>query len=84
MTISKLIPAAAMILTMSPLSAQERRQQPSDSLKSFLLPAVTMGGDTVGSLILGQTTLKEALRILPPFEGHGPSKPNLCIRDPQR
>ena len=60
----------------NPINEGERLQQTSDSTKGFVLPPVVEDGDTVAVLVLGETTSKQAVRMLPPAPGHGPSKPD--------
>lgn len=48
---------------------------PKGETKSFTVPAVTQGRN-VGNLTLGQTTLRQALKILPAFPGYPPEPPS--------
>jgi len=43
--------------------------------KEFVFPAVLWTGERKGELLLGRTSLAEALQIVPPLHGHGPTPP---------
>jgi len=43
--------------------------------KEFVFPAVLWTGERKGELRLGRTSLAEALQIVPPWHGHGPTPP---------
>ena len=66
-----LISSCASTQTKDKVSSQE------DQLKSvptqpFIIPAILMDGKKVGDLVLGQTTLKQALQIMPAWPGYPP------------
>jgi len=66
-----LLSSCASTQTKDKISSQE------DQLKSapgqpFIIPAILMDGKKVGDLVLGQTTLKQALQIMPAWPGHPP------------
>lgn len=66
-----LLSSCASIQTKDKVSSQE------DQLKSahgqpFIISAILMDGKKVGDLVLGQTTLKQALQIMPPWPGYSP------------
>lgn len=46
----------------------------SRSGEHVVVPAVRWGGEKAAELIIGETSLHEVLRMLPPFPGHGPKK----------
>lgn len=46
----------------------------SESGEHVVVPAVRMGGRKATELIMGETSLHEVLRMLPPYPGHGPKK----------
>jgi hypothetical protein len=53
-------------------TAPEIHRNGSD--EQVVVAAVRLGGEKAAELIMGETTLNEVLRILPPFPGHGPKK----------
>lgn len=54
--------------------------KPVKKFDTVVLPAVLWSGKKAGELILGESSLSDVQRILPPFSGYGPRK----IRDSQR
>jgi tetratricopeptide (TPR) repeat protein len=46
----------------------------SKSSEEFIFPAVLMDGRRGGDLVLGSTTMKQAVKMLPPWPGHGPKR----------
>jgi hypothetical protein len=40
-----------------------------------VVPAVRWGGEKAAELVMGKTSLREVLRMLPPFPRHGPENP---------
>lgn len=46
----------------------------SDASKEFIFPAVTMGRRRAGDLVLGSTTMKQAVEMLLPWPGYGRPK----------
>jgi len=53
------------------ISSQEDQLQ-SVPAQTFIIPAILMDGKNVGDLVLGQTTLEQALQIMPPWPGYPP------------
>lgn len=48
----------------------------SERGESVVVPAIAWNGNKVAELVMGESTLGEVLRLLPPFPGHGPRKPH--------
>ena len=66
-----LLSSCASTQTKGEVSSQDNQLQSAPG-QAFITPAVLMGGKKVGDLILGQTTLKQALQIMPPWPGYPP------------
>ena len=66
-----LLSSCASTQTKGKVSLQDNQLQ-SAPTQPFIIPAVLMDGKKVGDLVLGQTTLKQALQIMPPWPGFPP------------
>ncbi len=66
-----LVSSCASTQTKDKVSSQED-QLKSAPFQPFIIPAVLMDGKKAGDLVLGQTTLKQALQIMPPWPGYPP------------
>ena len=63
--------SCASTQTKGKVGSQEGQLE-SGSGQPFVIPAIPMDGKKVGDLVLGQTTLNQALQIMPPWPGHPP------------
>lgn len=61
----------AEIRRMPSIAPIKRR---TDQGEQYLLPAFFATGEKGGDLVLGHTTMNEAVQTLPPWPGHGPSE----------
>ena len=69
-----LLSSCASPQTKDKVSSQEDQLQ-SVPAQPFIIPAILMDGKKVGDLVLGQTTLDQALKIMPAWPGHPPDGP---------
>lgn len=76
---ARIIPLTVLLLLSScalipygPKSSPKAPSQPGSAGKPLIYPAVLVNGQKAGDLILGETTLKQALKILPPWPAYPP------------
>jgi hypothetical protein len=70
-----LLSSCASTQTTDKVSSQDYNQSQPGLEQLFIIPAVLMDGKKVGDLVLGRTTLKEALKIMPAWRGYPPKPP---------